>query len=52
MKIRYMKNKVKRHLNLKYEEISIHFFYMYIRIHAKFIFDKYKIKKKKKKDLI
>ena len=26
MKIRYMKDKVKRHLNLKYEEISIHFF--------------------------
>ena len=30
-----MKNRVKRHLNLKYEEISIHF-YMYISIYAKF----------------
>ena len=30
-----MKHKVKRHLDLKYEEISIHF-YMYISIRAKF----------------
>ena len=40
MKIRYMKDKVKRHINLK-EEISIHF-HMYICIYAKifkFIFD-------------
>ena len=34
MKIRYMKNKVLRHLNLK-EEISVHF-YKYINIYAKF----------------
>ena len=33
MKIRYMKDKALRKLNLKYEEISIHF-YMYISIYA------------------
>ena len=35
MKIRYMKDKIKRHLNLKQEEISI-LIYMYISINAKF----------------
>ena len=30
-----MKDKVKRHLNLKYDEISIHF-YMYISIYDEF----------------
>ena len=29
MKIRYMKDEVKRHLNLKLEEIPIHFLYVY-----------------------
>ena len=29
MKIRYMTDKVKRHLNLKLEEISIHFLHVY-----------------------
>ena len=33
MKIRYMKDKAKRQLNLKYEENSIHF-YIYIKIYA------------------
>ena len=37
MKIRIMKDMIKRHLNLKEEEISIHF-YMYISIYAKLIF--------------
>ena len=35
IKTRYMKDRVKRHLNLKLEEISI-YFYMNISIHAKF----------------
>ena len=30
MKIRYMKDKAERYLNLKYEEISIHYIYIYI----------------------
>ena len=29
MKIRYMKDNIKRHLNLKLEKISIHFLYVY-----------------------
>ena len=33
MKIRYMKDKVKRQSNLKYEEISV-YFYMYINIYT------------------
>ena len=35
MKIRYMKDKAWRQLNLKYEETSIHS-YMYISINANF----------------
>ena len=29
MKIRYLKGTVKRHLKLKYEEISVYFLYVY-----------------------
>ena len=36
MKILYMKDKVKRHLNLKYARKFNSFFYMYISIYAKF----------------
>ena len=35
MKIRYIKDKAERQLNLKYDHISIHF-YMYISIYASF----------------
>ena len=54
-KIRYMKDKSYKQLNLKYKDISIHF-YMYINIHAKssffFVINiKPPIKYKEKKDL-
>ena len=33
MKIRYMKDHTYRQLNLKYEEISIHFLYVYLNVY-------------------
>ena len=35
MKIRYLTDMIKRHLNLKQKEILVHF-YMYINIYVKF----------------